>query len=441
MNVISDLKSIVGVSSTIITVRVAGILLALVWMILVTRNIEANHVGQMIIGMSISNLLAIFASLNMGAVAIKFIPSYITKNKIRHIKGYIKSGNYFVIIFATIITIFALCIYSLQLYISVEIIPKYILLSLLSAPLLGWIQLHASYIHAHERVLLSVIPAYFLQPITMLLLIWIGIVLELISNAEQLMLAYLFALLIIFFVQEAFFRNTLNQKTAIRADYTEKASWLIQALQLIVPFLFIQNAAQMIIVFSTGALTKEEIAVLGVILRIMTLLLFSVGAITMASSHRLSKEVHKKNSSAVAHTLTISGFIKLILSVLGCFFVFAFGDYILAFFGQQYTVGYTALLILSFVPIVTAVFGPVVLFVTLLNFHFYSLVVFLISIILLAILIVVLGGSYGVEGVAYAVFVTWMFWNICLYGVIRIKGGYDLTIFNFLSRQTSTPSR
>ncbi len=423
-----------GVSGLVIAARVTGMLLALAWVILITRNIDVNHVGQLIFGISLSNLLAIFVSLNMGAVAIKFIPSYNASDKTNYVRGYLNAANYLVIIIAVVITVLVAGFYFWEQRISSEIIPIYILISLLSAPLLGWIQLQANYMRAFEKILLSVVPTFLLQPIIMLILIWVGLEMDLLARADQLMLVYFTTLLIVFFAQYIMFQSTLSSRTNDKANYSELKSWLIQSLQLIVPLLFLQNAAQTIVVLSGGVLTEEEIAVSGVILRIMSLLLFSVGSITMATSPKLSREVHLKNDAAVTHTLVISSLIKALIVLLGFLSIFWFGEFILRFFGDQYIVGHTALLILTFVPIVTAVFGPVVLFVNLLNLHLYSLGVFIITMILLAILILVLGKTYGVEGQAYAVLIAWIFWNTCLYTIVRIKGSYDISIFNLFSR-------
>ncbi len=434
MNLIKDLKNIVGVSGAIISARVLGMILALVWMILVTRNTDVIEVGQLIYGIALSNLLAMFVSLNLGSVAIKYIPSYLKDNKYSEIKGFIRTGNNLVIISAILIAIVVFSTYGIQLFKDKVLIPEYILLSLLSVPILGWIQLQSNFIRGYDKVFLSVLPTFFLQPLLMLIIVWIGISIGSLNKATDLLLVYLVSLIAIFIVQEISFRPTLKQKQNTKADFSIKKTWLVQSMQLIVPLIFIQNAPQTIIVLSAGTLSEDQIAIIGVALRIMSLFLFTVAAINMAASPRLSREVHSLDMQAAKHTLAISGYIKILIAVIGALAIFMFSEYILAFFGTEYTAGKSALLILAFVPIVTAIFGPVVLFVTLLNLHLYSMFVFLLTICILAILILFLGGNYGIDGVAFAVLCTWIFWNASLYLIIKYKEKYDTSILSVFTR-------
>ncbi len=433
MNFFANIKSLVGNSGAIISARIVGMSLALAWMIIITRSIKVEHIGQVSLGISISSLVAMLATINLGSVAIKYIPSYLTENKFNHISGYLNIGTYTTLSITILISVSVILIYYWQTHTSSEFIPSYILLSLLSAPLLGWIQLKSSCMRAYEKVFLSVVPAFLLQPLIMLILTWLGISLKLINNAPQLMLTYIISLIIVFFTQTILFKNTLRNHSSSKADYKEFSKWVSQSLQLIVPLLFIQNATQTIIVLSGSILTQKDIAYLSVDLRIMSLLLFSVGAITMASGPRFSKEVYANNYAAVKQTIIASGLIKIVISILGCIAIIGYGEQILEIFGDGYTVGLSALIILTFVPIITAVFGPVVLFATLLNLHYHSLIIFIISILLLASLNILLGVAFGLVGAAYAVLITWLFWNASLYLVIKIKGGYDISIFSIFN--------
>ena len=71
-----------------------------------------------------------------------------------------------------------------------------------------------------------------------------------------------------------------------------------------------------------------------------------------------------------------------------------------------------------------AVFGPVVLFVTLLGLQREANRVFQISIAVLCISILVLGTAFGINGVAVAVVIVWAYWHRQLYVTIRDNTPY-----------------
>ena len=101
------------------------------------------------------------------------------------------------------------------------------------------------------------------------------------------------------------------------------------------------------------------------------------------------------------------------------------GQWVLSLFSPAYAKYLMPLLILSTTPLIMALFGPIVLFVTIRGLQDAARRVFGAALVLLFALILGLGHLYGVNGIAASVVLVWLFWHAWLHVTIRRESGYS----------------
>jgi len=97
------------------------------------------------------------------------------------------------------------------------------------------------------------------------------------------------------------------------------------------------------------------------------------------------------------------------------------GEWILALFGQDFVVGYPALLLLAASQVMIAAAGPVDVLLNLTGHQDRCLVAFCTALPVAGLLNVLLVPVAGIVGAAMAVLLTVVFWNIWLYRRVVVE--------------------
>ncbi|MEE9493925.1 MAG: hypothetical protein V3W04_11170 [Gammaproteobacteria bacterium] len=426
----SELTKLFSSSIMLVIIRVGGLVCGFLLMLLLARSMETEAVGQIITGMSVVMLLSILATLNFDAGGLRFLSEYVVREDEKKAASYMLFGFKILFTVGGLITLLSLIVYFLPVNHEKQILPPYIFYALLSIMVFGWMRLSSSYMHAKGHVIVAQIPRSFLRQAVLLSVVAALVYVKYPLDSELVMRLFYLTLIIVAIYQYTLFRSDISVAGKIIVpDNSDSKQWLEMGFYTLTPVLFLEFSIDMIILLSTTVISQADIAVMAVVMRVAGFLQFGVTAINMAVGPKIASALHKDEHDTVNHLLKISGLLKLLLVFIGLLAFYLLGEWLLSVFGEQYAAGFSALMVFACLPLVITIFGPGVLFLTVLDLKKYLNPVFIISLLLLTLSIVFIGTRQGIVGVAISTVFVWFGWNCALYLVIKKKSGYDISIF------------
>ena len=420
-------RSIARGSFVLVLARVIGMLFGLVLMIFLARSLPPAQLGIVTLCFSTALIGGLLLSGNIGAGAVRFVNAYANTDKAGLAGAYIKFGHRFVLRSAVTIW-FLLCIALLGARFGwLPPLPLAIAAGLLVAPLFSWLRVEGANVAATGEVVRAALPGTLLRPALMMSAVLLLFRTNQSVGAEAVLVLYGVTLGVVLLLQWPFFRPVLQplQLTSTAAPADVRRSWRSVGLDLLIPTLFLELSVDIIVLAAATVLPPAQIAALGIVLRIQAMILFGVTSINMVVSPRIAQAHSAGDRATVNHLLLISSHMKLWPALLAWIVMWQFGQPILGIFGQEYQAYLVPLLIVSVTPILMALIGPIVLFVTVLGIERRARQVFQTAIVLLLGLIMLLGKFFALTGVAIAMVIVWLYWQLALHVAIRRESGYS----------------
>lgn len=173
--------------------------------------------------------------------------------------------------------------------------------------------------------------------------------------------------------------------------------------------------------------TEKDIAIYDIAIRIATLITFNLDAINSILSSKISKFYNQGQMEELKRVVQFSSKVNSIIAFIIFMAILLFSTTILRFFGEDFVIGKTTLLILISGQLFNSICGPVgnLLHMTGNQKEFRNIMGF--TLILNIILNVFLIKKMGINGAALATTISLICWNIL--GVIAIKKKLNLNSF------------
>ena len=431
-----DWYALLRVSGLLVAARLGGLLCGIALTLLLARTIDPDSLGEVTKGFALVMLLAVGTTLNIEAGNLRFLTGYLTEECYQKAAGFVSAGRRFTMGAGLVVMLSALLIWGVSLYLGVALVPDYLILSLVAAPIVGWLRVNSSYALAVGHILSSVMPRTFLRPLLLLAVIAFATSVGVRFDAVSIMFVFLATLIAVAIVQTALTERALGALLIGHdPDYSRFKEWLSVGLHMIVPILMIEFSSEIIILISSSSLSDEEVAVLGIVLRIVACIRFGIFAVNQAISPRLSGALRVGARGEIDQLLWLSGHSKFWPALVCLLLLSIWGTEILGLFGPAYKSGVEALIILAVIPVILAFFGPTTITMPVLDLQRYSAPVFLGALMGLVFLIPPMGALYGLNGVAAAVTVVWFAWNAAIFFVVLTRRGYDLSLLGAVIRK------
>jgi O-antigen/teichoic acid export membrane protein len=409
------LSSLFSSAVLLIAIRVGGMVCAMGLMLLLARTLSPAALGEYAFAMSIALLGGLACTENYGAGAVRFLGEYASKHKTKLAGEYIQLGRHIVLRNSLLAAGGAAVCYALGQYT--------IALALLCVPFMALLRTEAAQVHALGHVVKAGLPGMLLRPLILLLCIALLLQAQTSLTALSVLGWVLATAVVVAVAQYLLFKPLLP---AVASEKTSQAMpWRKVGWQLLIPVLFLELSIDTITVLAGLVLSPEDLAVLSITLRLQSIVLFGVTSINMAAGPRLSQAWHREDKAAVSKLLWLSGHLKFWPALLAIGLLALFGEYLLAFFGPHYAACQDILLILCLSPLVLALSGPTVLFMTVLGLQQRGSLLFGISLTVLALMIPVAGHFAGLQGIAWTVVLVWLGWNQVLRHWIKQSAALD----------------
>ncbi|MFK7886536.1 MAG: lipopolysaccharide biosynthesis protein [Gammaproteobacteria bacterium] len=414
-------------SIVLVAARVLGMLCGLMLMIFLARTLTPDQLGVVTLCFSTALLGGLVFTLNVGAGAVRFINTYLGLGERGRAGSYLVYSEKLVLKVSLAVLLLLGASVALGRATFVPTLPVAIASGLLVAPMFAWLRVEAANVAAAGAVVRASLPATLFRPALMLITVMSVYLATDRMTSTRVLVLYGVSLLIVVALQHFLFRSLvtpLRHEAAAIAD-ADRRSWRQVGVDLLIPTLFLELSVDIIVIIAALVLPTSDIAALGIVLRIQGMILFGVTSINMIVSPKIAAAHSDGDRRSVNHLLFVAAHLKL-WPAIGAFIMMAvLGQWVLGFFGPEYREHLLPLLILCGTPILMALIGPVVLFVTVLGLEKQARRVFQVSIGLLLVLIVVLGKLFGLSGVATGVMIVWCVWQGALHVIVRRSSGYS----------------
>jgi O-antigen/teichoic acid export membrane protein len=393
--------------------------------ILLARWLGAVEYGAYTYVLTWAQVLALLAGLGLAFSAIRFVPEYLSGQKLAHIKGLIVQGSG--LILAVSVGVAAA---GSGLVHSLNISPAAFLPGLWLVPLLALTTFFSEVIRGTQNIGLAYLPSMLLQPLLTIAAAFAF--LRLTGNLTSVSTIGVTAtvLLLMIGTQAGFIRRILPGDLFRHRAEKETRTWLRVSLPLLfvsASIFFLNQADLLFIGFLRG---PEQAGYYAAAVKTAFLVSLILAAVNASVAPLIASMWAEKDVSGLQSlVLTVTRW-TLLVSVVVALGLLITGRLILHLFGPGFQVAYIPLLILVSGQVVNAGAGPVGYLLSLTGYHDLAARVYGISALLNIVLHVILIPRFGLLGAALATTTTMVLWNIWLTYLVR----KNLGIRSFVSQ-------
>ncbi|MCW4153898.1 oligosaccharide flippase family protein [Halomonas sp. 18H] len=308
-----------------------------------------------------------------------------------------------------------------------------ILASLLLVPLVALGNLRGAALKGLYRVVLGQLPESVLRPATLMILV--GIVWWFTAGVSPVvaMGLHVLAAVIAFIIGAVLLWCVRPSGLQVApTPVYQSLEWLSSALPLamIAGFQVINNQADIIMLGLFR--TSEEVGVYKVVVSVSSLVIFGLQAVNMVVAPHFARLYAQSDIERLQQVVTISSRAILALALPTVLVFILFGDWLLTFvFGEEYSSGYEALIILASGQLMNAVFGSVGFLLSMTNYEKLALSAVTVAAIVNMFLNALLIPIFGISGAALSTAITLITWNSFMWVATRKKLGVNASGLRF----------
>ncbi len=166
------------------------------------------------------------------------------------------------------------------------------------------------------------------------------------------------------------------------------------------------------------------------------LAIFGLQVVGMVITPKFASAYAKENYKEMQRIASIGSLLSFIMTLPVVIVFYYFGIEILSFiYGNEYSVGYRALVIISIGQAINAFFGSSIAILTMSGNEKFVINGMFLSVAINIILNIVLIPGFGIDGAAIGVAVSMLVWNLYLWSSIKKQISIDCTFISFISRK------
>ena len=348
-------------------------------------------------------VLSVPAVLGLDRMLVRDIASYHARSEWCMIKGLLHWSNKIVLLVSLAIVFLAAIIAIILSSFSVTSMLVSFWVSLLILPFASLTRLRQASLQGFHRVVQGQLPELLIQPMLMLVLTGIAYFFwERCLTAQGAVGINVVTVVITFVVGVQFLLKTLPKDVKETSPAYQARIWLRSALPLMfISGMQIINTHTDIIMLGTikGA---EAAGIYSIVNRGAALITFVLFAVNVPLAPVISSLYAAKDMKRLQHVITKSSRIILLYSLPIGISLIVFRNWFLLLFGQEFTQGETALIILSIAQLFSAAMGSVGLSLIMTGHERNTAIIAGSSAILNVVLNVILIPKWGLEGAATA---------------------------------------
>lgn len=342
-----------GVAGVVVA-RVGGVLAALVLNLVMARLMGPGEMGLALMAMSAASVGAVIAAGGLEGGAVRFLPAYLATGREAAARAYLRlTGRGVWLIGAGVLILVA---------IATAVLPPVpsgtFILALLGAVLLAVVRVQASHCLGFGRPVAADLPVQFLRPGFLMIAVAAAGFLAPPLMAERVMALFVITLALVAVIQAVLARKTTRSLARGPRDWSGAREWVSVGVQLGLAGLFIGFGRDIAILCAGAVLPAEDVARLGVALRIAGFVKFGMIAVNQAFMPRLSAAMARGDQPAVDHAIALSNHLKFWPMLAAVILIHLLAAPIMGVFGPEFVAAAPVLTLLLVEPVVAAIFGP-----------------------------------------------------------------------------------
>ncbi len=416
-----------GVAGVVVS-RVGGVFAALVLNLLMAHLMGPEEMGLALMAMSAASVGAVIAAGGLEAGAVRFLPAYLGIGREAAARAYLRLTGHGVWLIGGVVALLAWSAMSVL----PASLPDTFMLAVCGAIFLGVVRVQASHCLGFGRPVAANLPVQFLRPGFLMIAVGVAGLIAPPLTTERVMALFVLTLVMVVLVQGGLARSAARSLPRGPSDWSPAREWVAVGFQLGLAGLFIGFGRDIAILCAGTVLPPEDVARLGVALRIAGFVKFGMIAVNQAFMPKLSAAMARGDRVAVDHVIALSNHLKLWPMVVAVIAIHVFRQPIMAVFGPDFVAAAPALSVLLLEPVAAAVLGPGS---NVISFGRRKHLVLLVAVVASAVLaggVVVGGYAGGLLGVAWGVVAAWMFWSAVFAILARAELGRGVTVVGTL---------
>ncbi|MGB3757877.1 MAG: flippase [Rivularia sp. (in: cyanobacteria)] len=409
--------------------KIAGTGLTFIRSLMFARLLGTDGLGIYAYAITWVGLLSIPATLGLPQLIVREIAIYQTQSAWGLIRGLLRWSNQIVLIVSIVLALIAGVIaWNLQGVTNTQILLAFCV-ALTSLPIACLTNLRLSAMQGLHKVVLGQLPEVLIAPLLLILFTGSGyLILKENLNASWVVGMHVLAVSFTFLIGAGLLNRALPKVVKDAPPKYQARKWLSSGLPLMfLGAMHIINSQTDVLML--GALKgAEEVGIYVVVNRLASLIVFVLMAVNSVLAPNIASLYAEGKIDKLQRVITKSSRAVFFASCSVAGSLIVFGDWFLLLFGQEFTQGKDALIILCIGQLVNAAAGPVGLILNMSGHENYTAMSIGSSAILNVVLNAILIPQSGIQGAAIATASSMVMWNIISFIWVKKKMGIDPSI-------------
>lgn len=422
-------------SSIIFAVRVFGAGIAFFVQALIARLWGSAHLGEYLVAMAISNLLAVSLPLGFHTIGAYFTADYSARAQGRSLRRFMRRA-YGHIVFPGILVLAATGFLASQWSATGQRLSEMWLPICIMAVATAMIYVNGAVLIGLKRPYAGFFPDTFFRPIIsiigfLVILAWLEDADRVVNLLWFLSLGYLAVALVHFGITV---RSALRVPAEQPMPDTEGRRWWHFAGPWFAISLFSDFFFDFDLLLLANSLESDEIAIFGVCTRIFMIASFAISAVYAISVPDIMKTEAQKDVEGLKGKISEANLVAAGLSAVLLVIINVVSPFVLRLFGEPFLDGVVPLGIICGVLLVRSVFGPTSIVLSARNYPYANLPAVGVGLVSLVLGNMMLVPMLGLTGAAISAFLSFLFGSFTLWITTLRLTGLDVSIFARLRR-------
>jgi O-antigen/teichoic acid export membrane protein len=417
-------------SGFIFVCRVTGAALTLITQILLARWMGAAELGIYVLAFSWCVLLASLTSLGIPNAAMRFVGYGLANDQPGYVRGFARTGLKIVLSSSLCVVVFGMAALFLYGSDSVQFVP--LSMALFAVPFYVVMTFLVSLAAAYPWYAAAFLPDNVLRPAVFLCAIYAVWLVGLDLTATAAMLLQWLSIALVTVGVAVVVGRAMHQSHGTAKKILDTGTWLRTSAPLMVVGLFNNYFPELTIILVALLVPSDELAVYAVGFRMALIIRFGLQAIYAYVGPEVSALLAKEDTQGLQRVVNRSARLGLASTLAGAVILLVLGKQILGFFGPEFVAAYWVMIIVSLSQIAQAAVGPAVRLLTISGHEKQCMVVFGVTGLLTAVLIMLLVPTYGITGAAIAASTGMVIWSVWFRSLVAREIGVRPKILSAL---------
>ncbi len=385
-------------SGFLMMARVGGTGLGFLIQLGLVRVMTPTNYGVFVVALSLAAVLSILCACGFPSVTARFIASYQRQDDKARIAGFLSSGMLHIAVTSGLVGFLVAGLVWSGLVDGNYHVP--LVLACLTAPVLAVTRFSGALSNIARRFYLTYLPDVTFRPLVLAGSLLIAYFISVPMTSANVLLIHVGAALAACCLIWVLLRPRRQFGVEQVEPVTDIATWRRAATPMIFVTLLTSFLADIDILILSVLLPAEEVGIFSVCLRIMLLIEFGIQTVFQMSTPDLAEA--KANDEPVLMKLAIrrAQHVMCLFTLAALVGVAVMGEWVLLLFGERFTVGADALVLLVAGQALRSLFGPATQVLTVVGAQMRSLASYGIALVVLIVGNVLIVPGLGIEGAA-----------------------------------------